>query len=242
MGHAYFWEIIRIAQKELKIIFITYFEDFIVIKVTIIFLITRLYLEFNQKYKPYKLNTLNRLDQKSTNICLVSIILAIGLYVAQQSNSLEVQIPYQIIIIIINLHINYLLISKIVVEYLNEKTSNYQDALDQFRFAIRKNFPFLNKIRFLSRILADRKQLKIRSNSLYVKLKHFLIPKAKEILILKKQQYLITIERNQQLNIVNRLNFFIISQVFIMKETTLLCLYYYGSFFFERYKLQALWI
>ncbi|CAD8116010.1 unnamed protein product [Paramecium sonneborni] len=199
-GSAYFWEVIKIAQKELIIIFLAYFEDFIVIKATIILLITGLYLELNQKYKPYKLKALNLLDQYSTNVCLASIVLAIGLYVAQQSNSIEVQIPYQIIIIVLNLHIIYLLISKIIVEYLNEKTSNYQDTLDQLRFAIRKLFPQLTKIRFLRRILADRKQKKIRITIRYLKLKNFLIPQAKEILILKRQSNQITIERNLDSN------------------------------------------
>jgi len=40
---AYFWEVIKIAQKELMIISLTYYEDRIIIKATIILLITGVY-------------------------------------------------------------------------------------------------------------------------------------------------------------------------------------------------------
>ncbi|CAD8166312.1 unnamed protein product [Paramecium pentaurelia] len=193
---AYFWEVIKIAQKELMIISLTYYEDRIIIKATIILLITGVYQVLNQKYKPYKQNTLNQLDYYSTNVCLASIVLAIGIYISQQSNSSEIQIPYQIIIIVLNLHIIYLLISKILVEFYKEKTNDYQDKIEKLRFVIRKLFPFFNKIAFLRRILADRGEQRIRVRKQYLKLRSYLIPLAKEIILLKKQQSQVSIERN----------------------------------------------
>ncbi|CAD8207432.1 unnamed protein product [Paramecium octaurelia] len=55
---AYFWEVIKILQKELMIIFLTYYDDSVIIKATIISLIIGVYLELSLKYKPYNLNNL----------------------------------------------------------------------------------------------------------------------------------------------------------------------------------------
>ncbi|CAD8214829.1 unnamed protein product [Paramecium octaurelia] len=198
---AYFWEVIKIAQKELMIIFLTYYDDRIIIKATIILLITGLYLELNKNYKPYKQSALNQLDCYSTNVCLASIVLAIGIYISQQSNSIEIQIPYQIIIIILNIHVTYLLISKIVVEYFKEKTTGYQDKLDIVRQAIRKRFPSFQKIEFLRRVLKDRNEQRIRIKKNYLKLRGFLIPLAKEMILIKKSSCQVSIERNLDSNL-----------------------------------------
>ena len=58
----YYWEIIKICQKELIIIFLTFYEDIIIIKGTIIFIIVFCYDLFSKRYKPYKRVELNRLD------------------------------------------------------------------------------------------------------------------------------------------------------------------------------------
>ena len=59
---AYYWELIKICQKELMIIFLTFYEDIIIIKGTIIFIIIFCYDLFSKRYKPYKRVDLNRLD------------------------------------------------------------------------------------------------------------------------------------------------------------------------------------
>ncbi|CAD8212447.1 unnamed protein product [Paramecium octaurelia] len=198
---AYFWEVIKILQKELMIIFLTYYDDSVIIKATIISLIIGVYLELSLRYKPYNLNNLNKLDYYQTNVCLASIALAIGIYVSEQSNSKEIQIPYAIVISILNLHITYTLISKILVEYLREKSSNLDEKVDKVRNNIRNTFPFLNKIPFMRRILADRSEQRSRVAKLYSKLKQFLIPQAKEIIAFKNYQWQIALERNMEQNI-----------------------------------------
>lgn len=65
------------------IIFLTYYDDSVIIKATIISLIIGVYLELSLKYKPYNLNNLNKLDYYSTNVCLASIALAVGIYVSE---------------------------------------------------------------------------------------------------------------------------------------------------------------
>ncbi|CAD8145738.1 unnamed protein product [Paramecium pentaurelia] len=143
---AYFSEVIKILQKELMIIFLTYYDDNVIIKATIISLIIGVYLELSLKYQPYNLNNLNKLDFYSTNVCLASMALAIGVYVSEQSNSQEIQIPYAIVISILNFHITDTQISKILAEYLIEKTSNLDEKMDKLRNSIRNIFPFLQYI------------------------------------------------------------------------------------------------
>ncbi|CAD8213410.1 unnamed protein product [Paramecium pentaurelia] len=198
---AYFWEVIKISQKELMIIFLTYYEDSIILKATLISLILGVYLELSLKYKPYNLNSLNKLDQYSTNVCLASIALAIGIYVSEQSNQQEIQIPYVIIISSLNLHITYKLISKILVEYLKEKISNIDENLDKLRQFIRNTLPFLNNIAFMRRILADRSKQRNRVALLYNKLKQFLLPQAKQIIIFKNYQLQIARQKYSKQNI-----------------------------------------
>ncbi|CAD8203708.1 unnamed protein product [Paramecium pentaurelia] len=199
--HAYFWEVIKILQKQLMIIFLTYYDDNVIIKATIISLIIGVYLELSLKYKPYNLDNLNKLDYYSTNVCLASIALAIGIYVSGQSNLQEIQIPYAIIISILNLHITYTLISKILAEYLKEKSSNLDEKMDKFRSTIRNIFPFLNHIPYMRKILADRREQRNRVAKLYSKLKQFLIPQAKDIIAFKNYQWQIAMERNMEQNI-----------------------------------------
>ncbi|CAD8065756.1 unnamed protein product [Paramecium sonneborni] len=198
--NAYFWEIIKIAQKELMIIFLTFYDDNVIIKATIISLIIGMYLELSLKYKPYNLNNLNKLDYYSTNVCLASIALAIGIYVSEQSNSKEIQIPYAIILSVLNLNMLYTLISKIIIEYLKE-SSNIDEKFDKLRNSIRKYFPFLNQIPFMKRILTNRREQRQRVSKLYHKLKQFLILQAKEIIALKNYQCKITMRRQTELNI-----------------------------------------
>ncbi|CAD8102382.1 unnamed protein product [Paramecium sonneborni] len=158
-------------------------------------------LELSIKYKPYNLNNLNKLDYYSTNVCLTSIALAIGIYVSEQSKSYEIQIPYVIIITILNLNILYTLISKIVIEYLKEKTSFFDEKFDKLRNLIRENFPFLGQISFMKRILTNRRGQRERITKLYQKLKKFVIPQAKEIIALKNTQCQIAIEKQIEQNI-----------------------------------------
>ena len=58
----YYWEIIKICQKELIIIFLTFYEDIIIIKGTIVFIIINCYDMLSKKYMPYKSVDLNKLD------------------------------------------------------------------------------------------------------------------------------------------------------------------------------------
>lgn len=56
---AYMWEIVKIVQKGLIIIFLTFYEDLIIIKASLIFLIVFVYSLLSRKYNPYESRFLN---------------------------------------------------------------------------------------------------------------------------------------------------------------------------------------
>lgn len=77
---AYLWEFVKIFEKELVIIGLTYYEDKIVIKGLIVFLIVFFYGAFSYEFTPYKMKTLNKIDQLSTAVCAVSLCLGVLIF------------------------------------------------------------------------------------------------------------------------------------------------------------------
>lgn len=69
------------------IVFLTFYEDLIIIKASLIFLIIFIYLFLTKKFKPYKLPHLNLIDEMGTLICGTSIVLAMTTYSANKSNN-----------------------------------------------------------------------------------------------------------------------------------------------------------
>ena len=64
------------------IIFLTFYEDLIIIKGTIVFIIIFCYDIFSRRFKPYKRVDLNKLDSKSSFVCGFSIVLGMAIYYA----------------------------------------------------------------------------------------------------------------------------------------------------------------
>jgi len=69
------------------IIFLTFYEDQVVIKAAIIFIIVYVYSLLSKKYTPYEFNFLNNFDYESTLICGLSIVLAMTIYTATKSDN-----------------------------------------------------------------------------------------------------------------------------------------------------------
>ncbi|CAD8120908.1 unnamed protein product [Paramecium sonneborni] len=199
---AYFWELIKIAQKQLMMICLIYYDDYVILKATMIALIIGIYLELSLKYKPYNCNNLNMLDCQIMNVCLATILLASGIYVSEQTNVFEVKIPYFVLITIINVFITYILISKIVVEYLKKAGLNIE-RIEKIKQTIRKLLPFLNQIPFISKLLQDRREQRKRIVQLYTKLKQFLLPQAKEIIAFKASKLKQDSQRNLEQQILS---------------------------------------
>lgn len=68
----------KLYEKELIIIVLTFYDDFVVLKAAIIIFILLIYLNFNKRIKPYKNVHLNTLDYYTTFVCLITFSLAIG--------------------------------------------------------------------------------------------------------------------------------------------------------------------
>ena len=62
------------------IIFLTFYEDLIIIKGALIFMIIFVYQLLTKKYRPYKLPFLNFIDELSTLICGTSIVMGMTIY------------------------------------------------------------------------------------------------------------------------------------------------------------------
>jgi hypothetical protein len=77
---AYFWEIVKICQKELIIIFLAFYEDKIIIKAALTYLVVCAYFYLSVSFKPYESNNLNKLDLFSTLVCAISIVLGLTIY------------------------------------------------------------------------------------------------------------------------------------------------------------------
>ena len=76
----YLWEFVKIFSKEMIIIFLTFYEDQVVIKGLIVFLIIFFYGGFTVLFTPYTSKRLNFIDRLSTAICAGSICLGVLIY------------------------------------------------------------------------------------------------------------------------------------------------------------------
>ncbi|CAK68311.1 unnamed protein product (macronuclear) [Paramecium tetraurelia] len=180
---AYFWELIKIVQKELIILSLIYYQDSIAVKGILVLFITYLYQELNSNYRPYKLSSLNNLDYYSANICMITISLAIGAYLAQSSDISGLQILFFIMMALFNFLFLYKIITKIIAEY----SKAYQFAFDKLKEIVKSKLPNLQHSRYFKNLLKNKTQEKERVQKAFKKLRVFGITLAKRIIEQKNQ-------------------------------------------------------
>ncbi|CAD8126668.1 unnamed protein product [Paramecium sonneborni] len=146
---AYFWEIVKVYQKSFIITFLTFYEDLIIIKAALVFIIVFVYSGLTKKYKPYKLPFLNQIDDISTIVCGTSIVLGMTLYSANKSDNQEIIWPFYIFLIVINATFIFV----ILWEILWANLENQQAALDKLRDKINSKFPDLAHKNWLTKRL-----------------------------------------------------------------------------------------
>ncbi|CAD8203150.1 unnamed protein product [Paramecium octaurelia] len=137
--NAYYWETIKLIQKQTIIIALNYYEDQVSIKASLILLIVFLYHVLSNKINPYSVVKLNRLDTYCTVVCSISIILCSTIYSAQVGGQYEIVWPFYIITAAINLLYIFELVIEIIVSYL----AQYQELLDKLKTLIRNKCPYL---------------------------------------------------------------------------------------------------
>ncbi|CAK84354.1 unnamed protein product (macronuclear) [Paramecium tetraurelia] len=169
--NAYFWEIIKIFQKGFMIVFLTFYEDQIIIKGALIFMIVFIYQIFTKKFKPYKLRQLNLLDEALTLVCGASIVMGMTIYQANTSDNQEIIWPFYILLIAINGIFIFILIWEILWAQLED----HQDNLDKIRDKINEKFPGLKKKNvFFYRLLTNRAQQQLKIKKRFQKIKAYL--------------------------------------------------------------------
>ncbi|CAD8084407.1 unnamed protein product [Paramecium sonneborni] len=185
-SYAYYWETIKILQKELIIIVLAYYEDHIPIKASLVFLILFGYSFLATAQKPYMSGDLNYLDSKSTVVCAVSIILSSSIYTAQQSNLQEIFWPFYIIIGILN----GLFIAQMLLKISFAYFVQLSDQIDKVKDFIKARFPYLIiRYPFLAQLLESRKKKQDKIRNRFSKLRTYLITQAKKRLDLKKELF-----------------------------------------------------
>ena len=103
-NNVYFWEFIKMFEKLLIIIILNWFDDNVMIRGHLVFLIVLLYDILAKKYRPYEYMIINNLDKLSTLTCALSIILCVFIY--KNPYNYLVWIGY-LLIIAINIYFFY---------------------------------------------------------------------------------------------------------------------------------------
>ncbi|CAK68383.1 unnamed protein product (macronuclear) [Paramecium tetraurelia] len=169
---AYFWEIVKIFQKSFIILFLTFYEDLIIIKAALIFIIVFIYSLLTKKYKPFKLPYLNYLDDMSTLVCGTSIVLGMTLYSANQTSNQEIIWPFYIFLIIIN----GVFIAIILWEILWAQLDGQEEALDKLRNKINVKFPNLSNKNWLTRkLFTNRAEQRARIKKRFRMIREYLM-------------------------------------------------------------------
>ncbi|CAD8151814.1 unnamed protein product [Paramecium pentaurelia] len=156
-NQAYLWEFVKIFEKELVIISLTYYENKIVIKGLIIFLIVFLYGAFSFTFIPYKQKKLNFIDQMSTAACSCSLCLGVLIYASMNENLDYLQYIMFLIIAIINTCLIALILYHLLEGYINK----FDDKLDIVRTKIKSIFPNIEfQYPCLRKLLINKKEMK----------------------------------------------------------------------------------
>ncbi|CAD8201964.1 unnamed protein product [Paramecium pentaurelia] len=206
---AYFWEIVKIVEKELVIIFLSYYDDDIIQKGTLVLLVVYLYSELNYRFRPYKMSTLNNLDAHSAKVCQVSIILGCGIYINQLYGNIETQIPYFLILVVLNFFYLLMLLNQILKSYWED----LDDQLDKLREKIIAIAPWTMDYPCLRIYLESSIKRRKRVQGQYQKIKKYLLSYAKPIKELKDNLNSIQNEIRPSINMSITIN-----QIRIFKE------------------------
>ncbi|EGR28941.1 hypothetical protein IMG5_166610, partial [Ichthyophthirius multifiliis] len=135
-SHAYFWELVKILQKMLLIVFINIYDSDTKVKGVLCFMVVITYTILSSIYEPYADKDNNRLDQSSNQACAISIILGVFLY--QNYIDYLVIIGYVSIVIV-----NLIFLIDIILCIVRGYTKKLDDQI--FKQA-EKIIPKLNKI------------------------------------------------------------------------------------------------
>ncbi|CAD8156187.1 unnamed protein product [Paramecium octaurelia] len=95
----YYWELIKLFKKSIIIFIMTNFETDIVLKASLLGLCLLIYQILATFHQPFTIKKYNNLDLQTSQICSISIFLAITKYICEQNNYVSPSTLLQILII-----------------------------------------------------------------------------------------------------------------------------------------------
>ncbi|CAK64034.1 unnamed protein product (macronuclear) [Paramecium tetraurelia] len=135
--NSYYWEIIKIFQREVIMLSLIINEERVILKSVITLLVLILYFFSFLYFQPYNLQALNRFEQESILLCGIIIILSSLHYQSTLAEQGNLDIPLQILQIIFSLYFIYTIIKKVVLVYYTK----YDERLDSIRKQILQKYP-----------------------------------------------------------------------------------------------------
>ncbi|CAD8191453.1 unnamed protein product [Paramecium pentaurelia] len=150
--NAYFWEIVRLGMKNLVIIIITLFDQYIVLKATMVFLLIQGYQQLTKSYQPFKTKNLNQMEDFGSKVLSISVVLGASSYQMLQTVMRNYIYIFYVIILEVNCTFLYYIFSKIIQEY----TYKNQILINKIKDYIKLKFPLLIRLPFCKDIFSSK--------------------------------------------------------------------------------------
>ncbi|EAR92246.3 transmembrane protein, putative (macronuclear) [Tetrahymena thermophila SB210] len=168
----YFWEFIKIIQKTIIMVVLSYFQQLYATKGYLVLFTILIYQALCFKLEPYKKPEINQLDFMQASVCSFSIFISLSIL----QNQIE-QIKYMNILIMIGINVFFIyrVIYQILKQLLTEKMHKLSKYYYKYSF-LKKVFKFLNihappKPQKLKRIFETNQQLKEKVKESLIKIK-----------------------------------------------------------------------
>ncbi|CAD8044006.1 unnamed protein product [Paramecium primaurelia] len=177
-NESYYWEIIKMLQKISIILIVNYFEQSILIKGILMFLIVLIYYKLCLEIQPYKLQSISQIDGKISFLLSITLICSVLLYVIQQEELYYLNYATQVIILFLIYKQTEFLLRRIFIVYV-QRLNLQLDALRQY---ILIRFPKIY-IQYvcLRPYLMLRKEQEERIQQRFKKIRQYLRTKSRQV-------------------------------------------------------------
>ncbi|EAR84932.3 transmembrane protein, putative (macronuclear) [Tetrahymena thermophila SB210] len=114
---AYYWELLKMAQKIIIILLLNFYSQLIIVKGLLVFIVIAIQGIISQKIKPFQEDEINKIDVISTQICGFTILLGVFSYQNPFSYFYYCSL---VLIAVINISFIVFLIYKILSNYISQ--------------------------------------------------------------------------------------------------------------------------
>ncbi|CAD8066795.1 unnamed protein product [Paramecium primaurelia] len=168
----YYWELIKLFMKSIIIFIMTNFETDIVLKASLLGLCLLVYQILATFHQPFIIQKYNTLDLQTSQICSISIFLAITKYICEQNNYVSPSTILQIFIIGCFIKLCYPFIFGIARSYFKKYQYFF---LNKLHFLLNQKVPNFFFTKILMNILEKQKLREQKLKNHITKLKNHLI-------------------------------------------------------------------